>query len=213
MKVLDIDSWPRRAHYHYFREFEKPFFSICADLDVSKLLRSSEQPDQPSFFVAALHLALQSANQVPELGLRIRNDQVIQHPVVHGGSTILRADETFGFAYFDYDEDLRTFANAAKPRIQAAAEVQRPLNPQPERDDLIFFSVIPWVSFTSFEHAMRFPGDSVPRVVFGRYRKTETTYSMPVSVSVHHALVDGLHVGRFFQRFEQNLASYVPMSR
>jgi chloramphenicol O-acetyltransferase type A len=28
---------------------------------------------------------------------------------------------------------------------------------------------------------------------------------MPVAVDVHHALCDGVHVGRFFERFQANL--------
>jgi chloramphenicol O-acetyltransferase type A len=28
---------------------------------------------------------------------------------------------------------------------------------------------------------------------------------MPVSVEVHHALVDGLHVGRFYEAFQRGL--------
>jgi chloramphenicol O-acetyltransferase len=28
---------------------------------------------------------------------------------------------------------------------------------------------------------------------------------MPVSIEVHHALVDGVHVGRFFERFQHHL--------
>ena len=29
---------------------------------------------------------------------------------------------------------------------------------------------------------------------------------MPISVEVHHALMDGLHVGRFFSQLEEALA-------
>jgi chloramphenicol O-acetyltransferase type A len=42
----------------------------------------------------------------------------------------------------------------------------------------------------------------VPKIVFGRHREAGGRRWMPVSVEVHHALVDGLHVGRFFERFQ-----------
>ena len=60
-----------------------------------------------------------------------------------------------------------------------------------------------WVSFTSISHA-RGGGreESVPKIAFGKYREEGGRASMPVSVEVHHALMDGLHVGRYFERLQ-----------
>jgi chloramphenicol O-acetyltransferase type A len=70
---------------------------------------------------------------------------------------------------------------------------------------LVYFSAIPWISFTSFEHALQLPGDSNPRVVFGRHREVAGRRQMPVSLALHHALADGLHAGRFFESFQKGL--------
>ena len=48
-------------------------------------------------------------------------------------------------------------------------------------------------------------GDSIPRILFGRCVREGKRMKMPVSVEVHHALVDGLDVARFFERFAANL--------
>jgi len=48
-------------------------------------------------------------------------------------------------------------------------------------------------------------GDSIPRIVFGRCVREGKCMKMPVSVEVHHALVDGLDVARFYERFAANL--------
>jgi cytochrome d ubiquinol oxidase subunit II len=72
-----------------------------------------------------------------------------------------------------------------------------------DRDDLVYHSVIPWVSFTSISHARDSRRQSgIPKVTFGKYREAGGRVLMPVSVEVHHALMDGLHVGRFFERLE-----------
>ena len=62
--------------------------------------------------------------------------------------------------------------------------------------------MIPWISFTSFTHARK-PAkeDSVPKIVFGKYTKKNDSVKMPVSVEVHHSLMDGIHVGKFFEQF------------
>lgn len=207
---LDLATWPRRAHYEFFRAYELPFWNVTVDLDVTDLVARSAQPGGPSFFLSTLHGALVAANAVEELRLRLRSEpageRVVVHERVHGGSTVLRPDETFAFAYFDFDPDFERFAAGASDVLGAVRATRGALEPRPERDDLIHFSVLPWISFSSFQHARRLArGDSVPKIVFGRHRELAGRRLMPVSVEVHHALVDGLHVGRFLERFQRQL--------
>ncbi|MBZ0114735.1 MAG: chloramphenicol acetyltransferase [Thermoanaerobaculia bacterium] len=204
-RTLDIDGWARRDHFHFFRTYERPFFSICADVDVTNLLARSRQPDGPSFFVTALYLALRSINAIPELRYRLRGESVIEHDRVHGGCTVLLPDDTFAFGFLDYHDSFAAFAPAAAAEIERVRTGPGGLVDQPGRDDIVFFSAIPWISFTSFEHALQLPGDSNPRVVFGRHREVAGRRQMPVSLALHHALADGLHAGRFFESFQNSL--------
>ena len=73
---------------------------------------------------------------------------------------------------------------------------------------LIYFTTLPWLSFTSFAHARkRGREDSVPRIAFGKFVKENDRTWMPFSVEVHHALMDGLHVGRYVNRLQEALAN------
>jgi chloramphenicol O-acetyltransferase type A len=66
--------------------------------------------------------------------------------------------------------------------------------------------VIPWVSFTSFKNAQRRDHtQTVPRIVFGRIFEASGKRLMPASVEVHHAVIDGIHVGTFFDTFQKLL--------
>lgn len=204
---LDLDQWPRREHFRFFRDYDNPFFSLCADVDVTRIADQAREPGGPSFFLATLFLSLRAANDVEEFRYRIRGEDVVVHDVIHGGSTILREDETFAFGYFTYRPEYSRFASEAAPVLARARASSGALEPRPDRDDLIHYSVLPWVSFTSFSHARRCWGgeESVPRIVFGRHRQADGGRRMPVAVEVHHALMDGLHVGRFFERFQHHL--------
>jgi chloramphenicol O-acetyltransferase type A len=72
--------------------------------------------------------------------------------------------------------------------------------------DLIYVSVIPWRSFTSLKHPRSGDKkDSVPRIVFGKVFEQNGKFMMPVTVDAHHSLVDGFHVSKFFNRFEELL--------
>lgn len=203
---LDIESWPRRRHFEFFKDYQQPFFNLCSEVDVSRLFAATRGDRRPSFFLASLYLSLRAANEVEPFRYRLRGEAVVVHEPIHGGSTVLRQDQTFGFAYFDYHPSFAAFAAEATRVLEAAGSATGRLEPRPERDDLIHYSVIPWVRFTSFAHARRLPAsDSIPKIVFGRHAEQAGARRMPVSVEVHHALVDGLHVGQFLDRFQSYL--------
>ena len=49
------------------------------------------------------------------------------------------------------------------------------------------------------------PVDSIPRVSWGKYFEDNGKIKMPISVQVHHAMMDGLHVGRYFEMIQDIL--------
>ena len=205
-REIDLQSWPRRRHFEMFRGFAYPYFNLCVDMDVAPLVRARAACGATSPFTAHLvHALAWAANGVPELRQRIRADAVIEHAVVHPSITVLMEDETFGFCFFEYTEDAGSFvrsAAAAMERARAAPSVED----EPGRDDFLFMTSIPWVSFTSMMHPIPLdPPDSVPRIAWGRYRNEGGRRPMPLSLHAHHGLADGLHAGRFFERVEQRL--------
>jgi chloramphenicol O-acetyltransferase type A len=200
---LDLSTWPRREQFLFFRGFDNPFFNICAELNVTELYRLSRAPDGPSFFLLSLFLSLRAANEVDEFRHRIRGGGIWRHDRIHASATVLRDDETFGFAYFDFVPDFQVFEKRGRSVIDQVRKHSGPLDPRDERDDLIHYSVLPWIRFTSFSHARRWgTEDSVPKIVFGKHFNLDGKRWMPISVEVHHALVDGLHVARFLERFQ-----------
>ena len=74
------------------------------------------------------------------------------------------------------------------------------------RDDLIYYTSIPWVSFTQLNHTITHDReDSVPRLSWGKYREEGGCVVLPYSVQVHHAFVDGIHIARFKDALEAML--------
>jgi chloramphenicol O-acetyltransferase type A len=203
---FDLESWERSSQFQLFRVYDQPFFNICTDVDVSRLHQRCSAPDGPSFFLATLHLSLRAANHIRELRMRIRGERVWLHDRIHGGSIILRDDETFAFAYFDFEPRFDRFEELGREVIERARHSSAALDPQNDRDDLIHTSVLPWIRFTSFSHARRWHReDSVPKIVFGKHFERDGTRWMPVSIEVHHALLDGIHVARFLEYFQNAL--------
>ena len=205
-RYLDIASWPRRDTFEFFRGFDKPYFNVCTALDVTNLVAETRQRPQFSISLAYHYFALRVANEIEPFRYRLRGDRVLVHDVIHGGTTVLLPNESFVMAYFDYQEDFGRFMSDAMKSIDEARDAGV-FDPQPE-DDRIHFSVVPWISFTSFSHARNWGReDSVPKIAFGKFSEVNGRISLPFSVEVHHALVDGLHVGRYLDRLQEALLS------
>lgn len=204
-KYLDVATWGRRHLFEFFRHYTNPYFNICAQLDVTSLLEMLQPRREISTSLTYLYFALRAANETEPFRYRLRGDRVLIHDVIHGGTIVLLPNESFNFAYFDYDEDFEKFIRAAQTASQKAQQDGAAFEPNPG-DDRIHFSILPWMAFTSFSHARDFGSeDSVPKIAFGKFIKENERTLLPISVDVHHALMDGLHVGRFLTRLQELL--------
>ena len=205
---LDVSTWARRDLFEFFRTYENPYFNICSHLDVTKLIELlRERSDHLSPTLTYHYLALRVANEIEPFRYRLRDDQVLVHEVIHGGTTVLLPNESFTFAYFDYQQDFAKFIQDAQAAVATVQRGSQPFKPL-DGDDRIHFTVLPWVSFTSFAHARnKSRAVSVPKIAFGKFVRQNERTLLPTSVEVHHAMMDGLHVGRFFNRMEEMLTS------
>lgn len=203
-RFLDLESWPRRPAFELFRGYDKPYFNICAALEVGPLLELTRAQPEISFFLAYLYLSLRAANESEPFRYRLSEGRVLVHERIHAGSTLLLEDETFTFAYFDYMDDFARFQAAAREAM-AQVRANKGFDAQDDRTDLIHYSTLPSVSFTSFSHARNWgKEDSVPKIVFGKATERNGQWLLPVSVEVHHALMDGLHVGRYLEKLQHS---------
>jgi chloramphenicol O-acetyltransferase type A len=198
---LDTENWHRRPSFQFFKDYENPFFNVCAHVDITALLNLTRSIEGLSFTLSYHFLSLKAANELEPFRYRLRGERVLVYERIHGGTTVLLEDGRFRFCYFDYEDDFRQFQAGAQRAIERARAEDNLLGMgEAERDDLIHYSVLPWISFTSFSHARKLGGgDSIPKVVFGKHVDEGGVIKMPVSVEVHHALMDGLDVGRYFE--------------
>jgi chloramphenicol O-acetyltransferase type A len=210
-KYLDLESWHRRELFDFFIGYSNPYFNVCTQLEVTKLVEFAS--NRSIKISSAIHyFALRIANEIEPFRYRLKDGQVIVYEVVNGGTTVLLPNESFAYAYFDYQPDFEKFVDDMGKAVEEVRTGTGPLKPT-MRDDVIYHTTLPWISFTSFAHA-RTPGrgDSIPRIVFGKFVKEEKRTMLPISVEVHHALMDGLHVGRFLTRLEEafmNVEDYI----
>ena len=202
MRQINLETWPRHEHFKVFSGLDYPHFSLCANVDITNF-RPFLKQHNISFTIAVVYMIARTANEIPEFRYRIRDGNVVEHDVCHPSTTILTGDELFSFCALHYTKDFPSFAAEAVKRI---AYVKEHLNMYDDTalDELLFMTGIPWVSFTGFVHPINFdPVDSIPRFAWGRFFDEGDSLKLPMNVQAHHALVDGIHVGRFFQTVQE----------
>jgi chloramphenicol O-acetyltransferase type A len=201
---IDLNGWKRKDHYNFFKDFQQPYFGITSQINCTEAYRYCQCYNIP-FFLYYLYQSLRSVNQVREFRYRIEQDGVYEYQQINGSITVMRNNETFGFAYFDYHSDFKKFSTAAKAAIDVE-KVKNDLELKPYTYNLIHYSVLPDINFSSMQHAQMLSSlDSVPKIVFGKITFQHAQVLLPVSVHVHHALCDGLHVSKFLNHYTRQM--------
>lgn len=202
--IIDINSWKRKEHYNFFSKFDQPFFGVTSYINCTEAFHYCKVYKVP-FLNYYIHKSLLAANHVREFRHRIENEHVVEYAHISGSITVLRNDETFGFAYFDYHPDLKAFSEEAEKAIRSE-KTAAGLKLKPNSNNLIHYSILPGINFSSMQHAqMLVRGDTVPKIVFGKLVFNDGQVLLPTFVHVHHALCDGIHISKFLEEYEKRM--------
>ena len=203
---VDMASYPRRSHFEYFRSLAYPYVGFTANVDVTNLIRYAKQR-QASPFLAILWTSAQAANAVPELRQDIEGDCIVQYDHCDIGHTVALPDHTFCNCHTKTQMPLDDYLVYAKEQQEEAKLHPGFVNQEEPETGMIFASCVPWVAFTQCIQPVPIPADCNPRIVFGKFIKEGDRTLMPLHIQCNHALVDGYHLGLFYQEFEKIAAS------
>jgi len=206
--LLDLENWNRKEHFEHFSRMEEPFFGVTVEIDCTKAYETAKEL-KASFFIFYLHKTLTAVNSVENFKYRISEGKIYINDRIDASATIGRADGTFGFSLIEYNPDFKIFEKNALAEIERIQNTTGLFTRSFDDDNLIHFSAIPWLNFTSISHARSytFP-DSCPKISFGKMIVSESgKRTIAMSVHVHHGLMDGLHVGQFVDSFQEAMNS------
>ena len=205
-QVVDLEGWGRRSAYDFFRGLAQPHFSLCAGVDATELIERGK-PAGVSVFRAVLWSLVEAANAVEELRTRFAGDEVYVHAEVHPSVTVPRDGGGFAFCSLRHHPEWARFDVEGGAAI-AAAKASGALEETAEGDGWLYMSCLPWVHFSAMTNPTAGPDDCVPRITWGKFQRREGRWEVPVAVQVHHALVDGAHLGRFYAEARARLAQF-----
>ena len=208
MRVIDLNTWPRAIHYHFFKRMDYAHYLICSNVDVTNFLAKCHKKDI-SFYYAMIYAATVALNKVEAFKYRIRCEEVVLHKTIHPSFTAMQeGTDLFKMATVDMTSDLEEFVEKAKQKTDEQKEyfVKQDVE---GRDDLIYITCVPWVSFTNLSHTISFnKEDSVPRLAWGKYFQENGKTLLPFSIEANHSFVDGIHMGQYFTCLQEYLDAY-----
>jgi len=201
---IELATWKRREHFEVFKNFDEPLFGITVKVECSRAYLKAKETGYP-FSLYYLYLSLKAANEIEEFRYRIEGDKVFCYDSVGAGPTIFREDETYGVGYFPYNKNIAEFMKLATLEVERV-KAERGLKFPVTGENIIHFSTIPWADFTSINHARRLDiGRSIPKITFGKVTRNGDKMWMPLDVHANHAVMDGFHVSKFIERFQELL--------
>jgi chloramphenicol O-acetyltransferase type A len=200
---IDLETWERRTVFNFFRSFSEPYHGVCLRVDCTATFRYAKE-HRLSVFLSLVHRSLVAAHQVENFRTRIVDGEPWLYEQINGGSAVGRPNGTIGFGHYNFHEDIKEFVDEASLVVEQVKQ-RDDLDRYPEAN-LIRYSVLPWLDFTSVSHARDLAHeDSAPRITFGKITEVDGRSTMPVSIHVNHALADGLHVAQFVEHFQRLL--------
>lgn len=229
-RVIDLNTYPRKAHLEYFMTMQHPQFNITAQVDVTDLKRFCKEKDC-SFFLSFLHVAALSADRIPQLRQRIHRltpekarlsvpadspdsgplegieiREYSQSPTSHTEST---GDELYCYCALYHHMPWEEYI-ATATKLQQKAREKGSLEEDAEIEAFYFPTCLPWINYSEVVHPMTDRFDSNPRFSWGKFSEDfRGRLMMPLTIAAHHGLVDGIHAGKFYENVEKNMTALI----
>jgi len=205
MKIIDLNIWDRTIHYQFFKRMDYPHYNICVNLDITNFLNELKEKQIP-FYYAMIYAATFGLNQVEGFRYRIRGEQVVLHDIIHPSFTDMsEGTDLFKMVTVNMEETILDFTKKANEKATSQQDYFV-LKDVEGRDDLVYITCIPWVSFTHLSHTISFnKDDSIPRLAWGKYYNDGDKILLPFSVQAHHSFVDGIHMGQYIDYLQAYL--------
>jgi chloramphenicol O-acetyltransferase type A len=204
MKLIDLNTWPRREHFAFFQSRQNPRLAVTAPVSVEQLLRFRREcgENRPRLSDCVYYAIMRSANAVPELRQRLVDLQPVEFARADAGFTYQpKGRDLHANCVAVFDASFARFRQTMDEARQTADAAPTLTPPGGDSQGLVYMSNVPDVAFTAVSNPWGDPWqDSVPRVVFGKLDPQRMT--MPVALEALHSFVDGRHAGAFFGRLE-----------
>lgn len=207
---IDIEKWNRKEYYiHYMNEL-RCTYSLTVNIDITGL-RAAVKKLGKRIYPVQIYMIATVVNQYEEFRMDTDSDGELGYwSEVNPCYTVFNKDsETFSSIWTNYNCVFSLFYDSCIEdidRYSQSASLRPKLN---EPSNSFTISALPWVNFTGFNINVFNEGRYLPPIfTIGKFIETGTSVLMPLSIQAHHAVCDGVHVGRFVQALQELSSNY-----
>lgn len=206
-RKIDLETYPRRAHFEHFCAMTDPWAGLTVPVDVTELVDALHRAKRP-FYLSMLYAVARAANTVPELRRRRHEGGIIEYDHCPTSHTEILPDGTY--AYCKLNDEGLSYAEYIEAGLKAQQYVREHPNIEEDADAkaYLFLSCVPWISFLHVKQpTTNDPENTNPCLVWGRYYRQEGRIYLPFDIVVHHGLCDGWHLTQFFRQLDAEIAA------
>nr|WP_294681204.1 CatA-like O-acetyltransferase [uncultured Anaerotignum sp.] len=201
-------DWARSSHFAYYTKgFVKSVNSMTVRMDVTHFLAETKKRGL-KFFPAFAALCGQLIASIPEMCTNVDKDgQAGYYSYLNANFTIFHEDDkTFSDVWSEYDADFDVFyqnllADTKKYQDKKGIKVK---DGQPA--NFFCISCVPWLSFDAY-CPVNYSGSPnlFPILTFGKYTEADGAFTLPLTLTISHACMDGYHLSLFFNTLQKHL--------
>lgn len=209
--LYDRTTWPRSAHFDYYTKgFVKSVNSMTIRLDVTHFLTETKKRGL-KFFPAFSALTGQLIASMPEMCTNVdKEGNPGYFSYLNPNFTIFHEDDkTFSDVWSQYDADFDAFYNnlltdaeAYKDKKGIKVKEEQPMN-------FFCISCVPWLDYAAY-CPVNYGGSPnlFPLITFGKYTEKNGKFTLPFTLTISHACMDGYHLSKFFNDLQEKLNQF-----
>lgn len=208
-QTIDMETWPRRQHFEYYRNDLPCGYSLTVQIDVTEAVVFSRSQNK-KFYGCFLYAASKTVNQLDFLRMMVPEEGGVGIWETSNPSfTVFHEDDhTFSDLWMEYHAEFDEFYEEFEKTVHVygnnkgiKARTDMPMN-------FFCISCVPWLDYTGCStYSMGTPA-LFPIITFGKFTEKNGVYTLPVTMTISHASADGYHASVFFQKLQNNLQNF-----
>lgn len=203
-KKIDMETYPRRDHFDYFRSLQNPHVGVTVDVDVTDLVRFCRDNGY-SLYLSFMHAAALAADGVEQFRQRIRDGGIVEYSECGTSHTESTGDGRYCYCTLYHHMPFGEYIEYAENERKLCRE-QKSIEEDENVEAMYFITSLPWLHYSDLSQPTGGRDDSNPRMSWGKYEEDfRGRLMLPVTVLCNHAVVDGINVAEFYQKLDEEI--------
>ncbi len=209
--LYNRETWPRSEHFDYYTKgFVKTVNSMTSRLDVTHFKKTVTARGL-KFFPAFAAVTGKVIASMPEM---CTNVDAAGNPGYYDflcpNFTIFHEDDyTFSDCWSEYDDDFDTFYGNLMADTEKYKEKKGIKVKEGQPANFYCISCVPWLDYSAYTSVNASGNPHLfPIITFGKYTEENGRLTLPLSLSISHASMDGWHICKFYNDMQDALNKF-----